>query len=187
METIGSKISKIRKQKGMSQEELSDLSKINLRTLQRIEKNENHPSGNTLRLICETLQINIEEILNYGKIEDNNYLMFLHLSIISNIIIPLGNIIFPLILWLNKRESIINVDKQGKNILNFQILFSIVSNLFILITAYFKISHTFNTEILFYSYYILIIVNTGYSVYAAIKIKQNKIKEYYINPIVFVK
>jgi transcriptional regulator with XRE-family HTH domain len=121
METIGSKISKIRKQKGMSQEELSDLSKINLRTLQRIEKNENHPSGNTLRLICETLQINIEEILNYGKIEDNNYLMFLHLSIISNVIIPLGNIIFPLILWLNKRESIINVDKQGKNILNFQI------------------------------------------------------------------
>ena len=30
METIGSKISKIRKQKGMTQEELSDLSKINL-------------------------------------------------------------------------------------------------------------------------------------------------------------
>jgi transcriptional regulator with XRE-family HTH domain len=63
METIGSKISKIRKQKGMSQEELSDLSKINLRTLQRIEKDENQPSGNTLRLICETLQINIEEII----------------------------------------------------------------------------------------------------------------------------
>ena len=38
METIGTKISKIRKQKGMSQEELADMSKINLRTLQRIEK-----------------------------------------------------------------------------------------------------------------------------------------------------
>lgn len=187
METIGSKISKIRKQKGMSQEELSDLSKINLRTLQRIEKDENHPSGNTLRLICETLQINIEEILNYGKIEDNNYLMFLHLSIISNVIIPLGNIIIPLILWLNKRESIINVDKQGKNILNFQILFSIVSNLLFYFTVYFKISHTFNTEILLYTYLMLIAVNTSYSIYASIKIKQNEIKEYYINPIVFVK
>ncbi|WP_396151622.1 DUF4870 domain-containing protein [Flavobacterium sp.] len=187
METIGSKISKIRKQKGMSQEELSDLSKINLRTLQRIEKDENQPSGNTLRLICETLQINIEEIINYGKIEDNSYLMFLHLSIISNVIIPLGNIIFPLILWLNKRESIINVDKQGKNILNFQILFSIVSNLLFFVTAYFKISHTFNTEILLYTSLMLIALNTSYSVYASIKIKQNKIKEYYINPIVFVK
>ena len=40
METIGTKISKIRKQKGMSQEELADMSKINLRTLQRIEKYE---------------------------------------------------------------------------------------------------------------------------------------------------
>ena len=187
METIGSKISKIRKQKGMSQEELSDLSKINLRTLQRIEKDENQPSGNTLRLICETLQINIEEIINYGKIEDNSYLVFLHLSIISNVIIPLGNIIFPLILWLNKRESIINVDKQGKNILNFQILFSIVSNLLFYFTVYFKISHTFNTEILLYTYLMLIAVNTSYSIYASIKIKQNKIKEYYINPIVFVK
>ena len=90
-------------------------------------------------------------------------------------------------MWLNKRERIINADKQGKNILNFQILFSIVTNLLFFVTAYFKISHTFNTEILFYSYFILIIVNTAYSVYASIKIKQNKIKEYYINPIVFVK
>ena len=31
METIGSKISRIRKQKGMTQEELSELAKINLR------------------------------------------------------------------------------------------------------------------------------------------------------------
>jgi transcriptional regulator with XRE-family HTH domain len=187
METIGSKISKIRKQKGISQEELSDLSKINLRTLQRIEKDENQPSGKTLKLICETLQVNIEEIINYGKIVDNSYLMFLHLSIISNVIIPLGNIIFPLILWLNKRESIINLDSQGKNILNFQILFSIVSNLLFYVTAYFKISHTFDTQFLFYIYIVLIILNTSYSIYIAIKINQNKIKEYYINPIIFVK
>ncbi|MFA9187155.1 helix-turn-helix domain-containing protein [Flavobacterium sp. FBOR7N2.3] len=116
METIGTKISKIRKQKGMSQEELSDLSKINLRTLQRIEKDENEPRGNTLKQICEVLKINIEELLDYGKKEDNSYLIFLHLSIISNIIIPLGNIILPLILWLNKRDNIIEVNNQGKNI-----------------------------------------------------------------------
>jgi uncharacterized Tic20 family protein len=113
--------------------------------------------------------------------------MFLHLSIISNVIIPLGNIIFPLILWLNKRESIINLDSQGKNILNFQILFSIVSNLLFYVTAYFKISHTFDTQFLFYIYIVLIILNTSYSIYIAIKINQNKIKEYYINPIIFVK
>ena len=106
METIGSKISKIRKQKGMTQEELSDLSKINLRTLQRIEKDENEPRGNTLKQICEALKIPIEELVDYGKIEDSFYLFFLHFSVLSVIIIPLGNIIFPLILWINKKDSI---------------------------------------------------------------------------------
>ena len=71
METIGTKISKIRKQKGMSQEELADMSKINLRTLQRIEKDENEPRGNTLKQLCEVLKINIEDLLDYGKKEEN--------------------------------------------------------------------------------------------------------------------
>jgi uncharacterized Tic20 family protein len=187
METIGSKISKIRKQKGMSQEELSDLSKINLRTLQRIEKDENQPSGNTLRLICETLQINIEEIINYGKIEDNSYLMFLHLSIISALIIPLGNIVSPLILWLNKRRNIINVDIQGKNILNFQIFFTIVNFVQLVVGAYGKISHSYNAAFFLYNYFILIAVNFIYAVYVAVKINQNEIKKFYPNLITFIK
>ena len=187
METIGSKISKIRKQKGMSQEELSDLSKINVRTLQRIEKDENQPSGNTLRLICETLQINIEEIINYGKIEDNSYLMFLHLSIISALIIPLGNIVSPLILWLNKRRNIINVDIQGKNILNFQIFFTIVNFVQLVVGAYGKISHSYNAAFFLYNYFILIAVNFIYAVYVAVKINQNEIKKFYPNLITFIK
>jgi transcriptional regulator with XRE-family HTH domain len=48
METIGAKILEIRKRKGLTQEELSDLAKINLRTLQRIEKGETGLRGNTL-------------------------------------------------------------------------------------------------------------------------------------------
>jgi transcriptional regulator with XRE-family HTH domain len=44
METIGDKILEIRKRKGLTQEELSDLAKINLRTLQRIEKGETGPT-----------------------------------------------------------------------------------------------------------------------------------------------
>jgi uncharacterized Tic20 family protein len=187
METIGLKISKIRKQKGMSQEELSDLSKINLRTLQRIEKDENQPSGNTLRLICETLQINIEEIINYGKEEDNTYLIFLHLSIISALIIPLGNIVSPLILWLNKRRNIINVDIQGKNILNFQIFFTIVNFVQLVLGAYGKISHSYNAAFFLYNYFILIAVNFIYAVYVAVKINKNEIKKFYPNLIIFIK
>lgn len=187
METIGSKISKIRKQKGMSQEELSELAKINLRTIQRIEKDENEPRGNTLKSICEALQINIEEITSYGKEEDNTYLIFLHLSIISALIIPLGNIVSPLILWLNKRRNIINVDIQGKNILNFQIFFTIVNFVQLVLGAYGKISHSYNAAFFLYNYFILIAVNFIYAVYVAVKINKNEIKKFYPNLIIFIK
>ena len=188
METIGTKISKIRKQKGMSQEELSDLSKINLRTLQRIEKDENDPRGNTLKQICEVLKINIEELVDYGKVEDNSYLIFLHLSIISNIIIPLGNIILPLILWLNKKNSIIEVNNQGKNILNFQIFFSIISNPILIIAVLGKIIHLrLGVISIFLIYYSFTFLNVCYSIYIAIKINSNQIKNYYPNPIKFLK
>lgn len=191
METIGTKISKIRKQKGMSQEELSDLSKINLRTLQRIEKDENEPRGNTLKQICEVLKINIEELVDYGKVQDNNYLIFLHLSIISNIIIPLGNIILPLTLWLNKKNSIIEVNNQGKNIINFQIFFSIISNSILIIAVLGKIMHLrlgiLSILSIFLIYYSFTFLNVCYSIYIAIKIKSKLIKNYYPNPIKFLK
>ncbi len=186
METIGTKISKIRKQKGMSQEELSDLAKINLRTLQRIEKDENEPRGNTLKLICDALKTPIENLVEYGKKEDNSYLILLHLSIISVIIIPLGNIVFPLILWLNKRETITEVNNQGKNILNFQILFSLINNLILIIGLYGKISHSYYIPYLIPSYVLLLVFNSLYSVYIAFRINKKVIINYYPNPIKFL-
>lgn len=63
MNSIGETINRARKIKGFSQEKLAELSNINLRTIQRIESNENEPRGKTLSLICEVLEINIEELL----------------------------------------------------------------------------------------------------------------------------
>lgn len=72
MSIIGKKISAVRKSKGLTQEELAELSKVNLRTIQRIENNESEPRGKTLILICEVLDINLEDLLNSKKqIEDN--------------------------------------------------------------------------------------------------------------------
>lgn len=55
METIGAKILEIRNRKGLTQEKLSDLSKINLRTLQRIEKGTTEPRSDTLNSICQVV------------------------------------------------------------------------------------------------------------------------------------
>ncbi|MDR0815448.1 MAG: helix-turn-helix domain-containing protein [Bacteroidales bacterium] len=125
MESIGERISRIRKCKALTQEELSDRASINIRTLQRIENGENEPRGHTLNAICEVLKINVEDILDFGKTEDRSFLIYMHLSVITGICLPWGDIIIPLILWLTRKKSIISVKEQGINILNFRICWNI--------------------------------------------------------------
>ena len=60
MNKIGKKIKEARKKKGLSQEDLAESAKVNLRTIQRIEKNENEPRGKTLNLICSVLDITLK-------------------------------------------------------------------------------------------------------------------------------
>lgn len=44
----------------------------------------------------------------------------LHLSVFTKYFIPMGNFIFPLVLWLAKKDDPF-VDKNGRNAINFQI------------------------------------------------------------------
>jgi len=127
MESIASKIKQARIKKGMSQEELAELSGISLRTVQRIENEQNEPRGKTLQLICDTLQINIEDLLDYGKKEDRQFLMFFHLSVIFGAFVPIGNIILPLVLWLTKKDKITGLQSLGARLLNFQIIWTFLS------------------------------------------------------------
>jgi transcriptional regulator with XRE-family HTH domain len=127
MNPIGTKIKEIRLKKGMSQEELAETSQVSLRTIQRIENNENEPRGKTMQLICESLGIPIEELLDYDKKEDLQFLMFFHLSVLCGIAIPTGNIILPLVLWLTKKDKIQGLQKIGAKLLSFQILWTCLS------------------------------------------------------------
>lgn len=187
MKTIGQKITEIRKQKGLSQEELSENSKVSLRTIQRIEKDETDPRGTTLKAVCDTLEINIEDILDYGKHEDKTYLIFLHLTVLVFWVIPFGNIILPLILWLNKRDKIVDVNIQGTNILNFQIVWSIISNLMFFIFFYLKINHKENTKIFITLFLVTYVINFIYPIVNAILIKKGKTGKFYPEIIRFVK
>jgi uncharacterized Tic20 family protein len=126
MNDLGNKIRELRKKKGLSQEELAELAGINLRTIQRIENNESEPRGNTLHLICKALDVNAEELLDYGKQTDNGYLTLLHLSVLSGYIIPIGNIVIPMILWLVKKDKIVGLNEAGINLVNFQINYTAI-------------------------------------------------------------
>ena len=64
MNSIAKSISEARKIKGLTQEELAEQSKINLRTIQRIENSESEPRGKTLTLICDVLQIDVTELIS---------------------------------------------------------------------------------------------------------------------------
>jgi uncharacterized protein len=53
--------------------------------------------------------------------DQNTWAMMCHLSALAGFIIPLGNIIGPLVVWLIRKDQYPLVDDQGKESLNFQI------------------------------------------------------------------
>lgn len=57
--------------------------------------------------------------------EERTMAMLCHLAALVGYIIPFGNIVGPLVLWLVKKESMPFVDEQGKESLNFQITVTI--------------------------------------------------------------
>lgn len=88
MTEIGKRIKEIRLKKGLSQEELAEASKVNLRTIQRIENNETKPREKTLQLIFNALEI---VIIEREKKTIDNYLIwssFLTLLIIICSLLP---------------------------------------------------------------------------------------------------
>ena len=63
---------------------------------------------------------------------DKNIATVLHLSTLTQYIIPFGNYIFPIVIWSSKKESNF-VDTNGKQVLNFQLSMFLYSALLCLI------------------------------------------------------
>jgi transcriptional regulator with XRE-family HTH domain len=124
MNMVGKKISETRKSKGLTQEELAEMSKMNLRTIQRIENNESIPRGKTLSLICEVLEINMVEMIN---IETNNRKKTLLITIINAAFLLALNIILMLIFGYLTLDSEANLNsRMGAFLLSFFIPIFIV-------------------------------------------------------------
>ncbi|BBE17583.1 hypothetical protein AQPE_1739 [Aquipluma nitroreducens] len=93
MNVIGKKICEVRKLKGLTQEELAELSKVNIRTIQRVENDENIHRGKTLSSICEVLEIDQEDLQKVeneekkksylNKVIEGIFLVILNIVIIS--------------------------------------------------------------------------------------------------------
>jgi len=120
---LGKKISDLRKEKGLTQEELVDLCNINVRTIQRIESGEVTPRSYTLKTILKALNYDLKEIhleekdrISYSKSDFN----------IINIAFWMG-ILFVIVdsfnIFLNIAMEF-NIDVLG-SIINFRTLYFI--------------------------------------------------------------
>jgi uncharacterized protein len=61
------------------------------------------------------------EQVSVAEQQNRTWAMLCHLSALAGIIIPFGNILGPLVVWLVKRDQMPIVNEYGKESLNFQI------------------------------------------------------------------
>jgi uncharacterized Tic20 family protein/DNA-binding Xre family transcriptional regulator len=109
---LGLKVTELRQQKGLTQEQLAERCEVSPRTIQRIESGEVDPRVYTIHCLGEVLEFDFGEE-NTGN--ENLWLAVLNLSSIFVILI------IPLLLWSWKKNQSYKIDKQGRQVLNFQI------------------------------------------------------------------
>jgi len=77
---IGIVIKEVRKQKGLTQLELSEHTNLSVRTIQRIENNEVESTLYSLKNIGEILEIDLQEIRNENSLIFTSKILGLHLN-----------------------------------------------------------------------------------------------------------
>ncbi|UYZ60360.1 helix-turn-helix domain-containing protein [Hymenobacter latericus] len=135
------RIQSIRKRKGYSQELLAEHSGVSLRTIQRVEQGETVPRGHTLQALATALGVSLEDFApepapllptapppaaTPALRSDPQFLQLLNLSALSFLVLPLLNVVVPLLLWRARRHQVAHVAELGRRVLGFQILWQVV-------------------------------------------------------------
>lgn len=123
---LSTRVKELRNQKGLSQETLAEESGLSLRTIQRIENGESNPTGDTLKRLSRALNVNPDELIDWTIKEDQSYLTFMNLSALTFIFFPLLGIIVPFMLWTSRKGKLKNINKIGRDLINFEITWTIL-------------------------------------------------------------
>ncbi|MBC6990116.1 helix-turn-helix domain-containing protein [Hymenobacter sp. BT491] len=125
------RISDLRKSKGLSQELLAEESGVSLRTIQRVEQGHTIPRGHTVQALAAALDVPLEALQAAPEPaavpapalrSDPEFLQLLNLSALSFLVVPLLNLVVPLLLWRARRHDTAHVADLGRRVLGFQIL-----------------------------------------------------------------
>ena len=123
---LAQKVKTLRNRKGYSQEELADKTGLSLRTIQRIENGETEPRGDSLKRLATVFEVSPDEIVDWTVQEDKGFLVSMNLSALSFLVLPLGGILVPLIIWISRKDKVKGVNELAKDLLNFQITWIIL-------------------------------------------------------------
>ncbi|WP_316839080.1 helix-turn-helix domain-containing protein [Pedobacter gandavensis] len=121
-----SKLAVYRRKKGLTQEKLAELSGLSTRTIQRIEKGTVVPQLETLKVLAGCLEIDPELLMDEAKGNIPSIAPLFHLAALIGLALPILNIILPFLLWLALRNQHQEYEKQGKQVLNFQLSMSML-------------------------------------------------------------
>ena len=106
--------------------------------------------------------------------------MLFHLSVLSFLMFPLGNVIIPLILWLTKKDKIVGLNEIGARLLNFQILWTVLFYTTMIAGALGKLLHT-HFEFFLLAVLLLPLFNIILSIVFVVKTNKGSVKTYYQN------
>jgi uncharacterized Tic20 family protein len=76
---------------------------------------------------------------------EKNTATYIHLSSLSQYLVPFGNLIFPLLIWNSKKENSDYIDFNGKQVLNFQLSILIYTIIVAIIALPIIFINVFNT------------------------------------------
>ena len=128
---LANNISGFRKKLGLSQEALAEEANVSLSTIQRIEKGTVKPRAFTLKVLAETLNVDISELISKPTENENSKLISsalkkLNLSSLFLFFLPIINLIIPIVFWKKSKEIHPKNSIAGK-ILSFQLLWGILA------------------------------------------------------------
>lgn len=114
---LGLKIAELRQQQGLTQEKLAEYCEVSARTIQRIESGEVEPRAFTRNSLSNILAF------DFGKENTNNQSFWLALLHLSSAVCT---VFIPLLLWSWKKDQSYRIDRQGREVLNFQITIMLI-------------------------------------------------------------
>jgi uncharacterized Tic20 family protein len=121
---LGLKITELRQEKGLTQEKLAEYCDVSTRTIQRIESGEVEPRSFTRNSLSNILNF------DFGRENTNNQSLWLALLHMSSVFCF---VFIPLLLWSWKKDQSYKIDRQGREVLNFQITIMLVLFAFALV------------------------------------------------------